>query len=78
MKVVCDNCAAVYRIPDEKLVKAINKATCRQCGAKMLIPRPKPNMSAEEQTVVTAVAGAAATPAAEPSAPPPRWSTRSR
>ena len=42
MKVVCDSCGAVYRVPDAKLVKPINKATCRQCGFKMLIPRPSP------------------------------------
>ena len=40
MKVVCDNCDAIYKIPDEKLTKPVNKATCRSCGNRMLIPRP--------------------------------------
>ncbi len=55
MKVVCDNCRAVYRVPDAKLVKAVNKATCRNCGHRMLIPRPKPGADPEERTLVTAV-----------------------
>jgi predicted Zn finger-like uncharacterized protein len=56
MKVVCDNCRAVYKVPDDKLTKAVNKATCRNCGHRMLIPRPKPNADPEERTLVTAVA----------------------
>lgn len=55
MKVVCDNCRAVYRVPDAKLTKAVNKATCRNCGHRMLIPRPKPGADPEERTLVTAV-----------------------
>ncbi|MEZ4239106.1 MAG: zinc-ribbon domain-containing protein [Myxococcota bacterium] len=55
MKVVCDNCRAVYKVPDEKLTKAVNKATCRNCGHRMLIPRPKPNADPDERTLVTAV-----------------------
>lgn len=55
MKVVCDNCRAVYKIPDAKLTKAINKATCRQCGHRMLIPKPKPGADPDERTLVTAV-----------------------
>jgi predicted Zn finger-like uncharacterized protein len=55
MKVVCDNCRAVYKIPDSKLVKPVNKATCRNCGHRMLIPRPSPNQDPEERTLVTAV-----------------------
>lgn len=55
MKVVCDNCRAVYKVPDDKLTKAVNKATCRNCGHRMLIPRPKPNADPEERTLVTAV-----------------------
>ena len=55
MKVVCDNCRAVYRVPDAKLTKAVNKATCRTCGHRMLIPRPKPGADPEERTLVTAV-----------------------
>ncbi|HHO49624.1 MAG TPA: hypothetical protein ENK18_01850, partial [Deltaproteobacteria bacterium] len=55
MKVVCDNCHAVYKVPDAKLVKAVNKATCRNCGHRMLIPRPKPGADPDERTLVTAV-----------------------
>jgi predicted Zn finger-like uncharacterized protein len=55
MKVVCDNCSAVYKVPAEKLTKAVNKATCRNCGHRMLIPRPQPDADPDEQTVVTAV-----------------------
>ncbi|MBN2800264.1 MAG: zinc-ribbon domain-containing protein [Deltaproteobacteria bacterium] len=55
MKVVCDNCRAVYKIPDEKLVKPVNKATCRNCGHRMLIPRPRKDADPEERTLVTAV-----------------------
>jgi hypothetical protein len=49
MRVVCDNCSAVYKIPDEKLVKPVNKATCRACGHRMLIPRPPPPDSFEDE-----------------------------
>jgi DNA-directed RNA polymerase subunit RPC12/RpoP len=42
MRVVCENCGATYKIPDTKLVKAVNKATCRKCGFKMMIQRPRP------------------------------------
>ena len=38
--VICDNCRAVYKIPDEKLVKPVT-TTCRQCGHRMLIPGPE-------------------------------------
>ncbi|MBX2799633.1 MAG: zinc-ribbon domain-containing protein [Myxococcales bacterium] len=55
MKVVCDNCRAVYKVPDAKLVKAVNKATCRNCGHRMLIPRPKPGADPDQRTLVTAV-----------------------
>ena len=55
MKVICDNCRAVYKIPDEKLVKPVNKATCRQCGHRMLIPRPRVDADPDERTLVTAV-----------------------
>ena len=37
MRVVCDNCGASYRIPDYKLVKEVNKATCRKCGEAIII-----------------------------------------
>ncbi|MBW1881622.1 MAG: zinc-ribbon domain-containing protein, partial [Deltaproteobacteria bacterium] len=54
MRVVCDNCSAVYKIPDEKLVKPVNKATCRACGHRMLIPRPPPpdDFEDEERTLI--------------------------
>jgi DNA-directed RNA polymerase subunit RPC12/RpoP len=55
MKVVCDNCGAMYKIPDDKLVKPVNKATCRQCGHRMLIPRPRQGADPDERTLVTAV-----------------------
>lgn len=55
MKVICDNCRAVYKIPDEKLLKPVNKATCRKCGHRMLIPRPRQGASPDEKTLVTAV-----------------------
>lgn len=71
MKVICDNCRAVYKIPDEKLAKPVNKATCRKCGHRMLIPRPRQGQNPDEKTLVTAV----------PPTPPPapqRDSGRSR
>lgn len=40
MRVVCENCGASYNIPESKLVKEINKATCRKCGFRMMIRRP--------------------------------------
>lgn len=40
MRVVCDNCGATYKIPESKLTKEVNKATCRKCGHRMLIRRP--------------------------------------
>ncbi len=40
MRVVCDNCGATYKIPEHKLQKEVNKATCRKCGHRMLIRRP--------------------------------------
>lgn len=55
MKVICDNCGAMYKIPDSKLVKPVNKATCRQCGHRMLIPRPRRGADPDERTLVTAV-----------------------
>ena len=55
MKVICDNCRAVYKIPDEKLIKPVNKASCRQCGHRMLIPRPRRDADPNERTLVTAV-----------------------
>ena len=51
MRVVCENCGATYKIPESKLVKEVNKATCRKCGFRMMIRRP-----------AAAVAAAAAAP----------------
>ncbi|MEL6349909.1 MAG: zinc-ribbon domain-containing protein [Myxococcota bacterium] len=79
MKVVCDNCGAQYKIPDHKLVKEVNKATCRKCGNRMLIrrpaksglggaPAPLKSNSEEERTLITSteeVARKAAAQAAE-------------
>ena len=36
MRVVCENCGATYKIPESKLVKEVNKATCRKCGFRMM------------------------------------------
>lgn len=41
MRVICENCGATYKIPESKLVKEVNKATCRKCGFKMMIRRPR-------------------------------------
>jgi predicted Zn finger-like uncharacterized protein len=40
MRVVCDNCGAVYKIADAKLSKEVNRATCKRCGHKIIIFRP--------------------------------------
>ena len=40
MRVVCDNCGAVYKIADSKLSKEVNRATCKRCGHKIIIYRP--------------------------------------
>ena|GEM_PF-1608921 len=42
MKVVCDNCQAIYKIADHKLVKEINRATCKRCGHKIIIFQHNP------------------------------------
>jgi predicted Zn finger-like uncharacterized protein len=39
MRIVCDNCSATYRIPEHKLVREVNKATCRKCGHAIIIRR---------------------------------------
>ncbi len=65
MRVVCENCGATYKIPDTKLVKEVNKATCRKCGFRMMIRRPQGRTSsaksvpdsAEASTVVTGTPG---------------------
>ena len=61
MRVVCDSCGASYRIPDHKLVKEVNKATCRKCGESIIIRRsagmsvgePAKNVDPEASTQVT-------------------------
>jgi predicted Zn finger-like uncharacterized protein len=40
MRVVCENCGASYTVPDSKLTKAMNQATCKACAHEMMIPRP--------------------------------------
>lgn len=55
MRVVCDQCAATYRVPNARLNKPINKATCRTCGARLLIPMPPSGADDEERVVVPAV-----------------------
>ncbi len=55
MKVVCDQCASSYNVPNARLKKPINKATCKQCGSRLLIPRPKPGAGEEDRVVVRAV-----------------------
>lgn len=47
MRVVCDNCGAVYKISSAKLVKDINRATCKRCGHKILISK-RGNESADD------------------------------
>ncbi|MCO4769409.1 MAG: zinc-ribbon domain-containing protein [Deltaproteobacteria bacterium] len=66
MRVVCDNCGAVYKIADSKLSKEVNKATCKRCGHKIVIYKPgsaraaaaaaRPS-EAEERTVIKSVEG---------------------
>ncbi len=48
MRVVCENCGATYKIPESKLAKEVNKATCRKCGFRMMIRRPTAASSAAE------------------------------
>jgi predicted Zn finger-like uncharacterized protein len=64
MRVVCDNCGAVYKIADSKLTKEVNKATCKRCGHKIVIYKAGsgrgdgPSISdAEERTVIKSVEG---------------------
>ena len=66
MKVVCDQCAAVYNVPNARLTKPINKATCRQCGSRLLIPRPQPGADEDERLIVPAVPPAGETGASSP------------
>lgn len=37
MKVTCDKCGAHYNIPDEKLTRDVNKATCKKCKHKIVV-----------------------------------------
>lgn len=63
MRVVCDNCGAVYKIADSKLTKEVNKATCKRCGHKIVIYRggrtqpPSAATEPEERTVIKSVEG---------------------
>ena len=50
MRVVCDNCGAVYKISSAKLVKEVNRATCKRCGHKILISKRGDNSAAEADT----------------------------
>ena len=50
MRVVCENCGATYKIPETKLVKEVNKATCRKCGFRMMIRRPAAALSSASGT----------------------------
>ncbi len=69
MKVVCDNCGAVYKIPEHKLVKEVNKATCRKCGHRIMIRKDKPAATpaeAENNEEATVIAEASTLGAAKP------------
>ncbi len=75
MRVDCENCGAQYKIPTHKLVKDVNKATCRKCGHRMLIkkstegpvlatsPSPPPAPGKDERTLITSQPAAPASPA---------------
>jgi len=64
MRVVCDNCGASYKIPDSKLTREVNKATCRKCGNTIVIQRivetpaapAAPAAEGEERTLITSAA----------------------
>lgn len=72
MKVVCDNCGAVYKIPKHKLVKEVNKATCRKCGHRIMIRRQEPAAPAEPESneEATVIAEAAQVSGERHAAPP--------
>ena len=56
MRIVCDSCGAVYKIADSKLVKEVNKATCKRCGHKIIIRKPRTAASVEgpsERTIIS-------------------------
>jgi DNA-directed RNA polymerase subunit RPC12/RpoP len=46
----------VYKISDEKLVKEVNKATCKRCGHKIIIRKPRAAAAVEgpsERTIIS-------------------------
>ncbi len=49
MRVVCENCGATYKIPESKLTKEVNKATCRKCNFRMMIRRPAASVSTSNE-----------------------------
>ena len=56
MRIVCDSCGAVYKIADDKLVKEVNKATCKRCGHKIIIRKPRAAAAIEgpsERTIIS-------------------------
>lgn len=74
MRVVCDNCGMSYKIPDSKLTKEVNKATCRKCGHAIYIRRPDlasveaaPAMVPDERTLITTAAAVGMRPPLGPS-----------
>ncbi|MFH1468686.1 MAG: AgmX/PglI C-terminal domain-containing protein [Pseudomonadota bacterium] len=74
MKVVCDNCGAIYKIPEKKLVKDVNKATCRKCGHRIMIrreagPDGSPTDGEEATLIAHAAQGAHGAAVAESAAP---------
>jgi predicted Zn finger-like uncharacterized protein len=80
MKVVCDNCGAVYKIPQHKLVKEVNKATCRKCGHRIMIRReaqasPAEPENNEEATVIAEASKVSDKPLAPKMDPHPPFGT---
>lgn len=55
MRVICDQCAATYNVPNAKLTRPITTASCKSCGAQLRIPKPRPGMPDDEQVVVQAI-----------------------
>jgi predicted Zn finger-like uncharacterized protein len=39
MQITCNDCGAQYRIPDSKITRDVSRATCKKCGAKLIIRR---------------------------------------
>ena len=54
MRVVCDNCGAVYKIANSKLSKEVNRATCKRCGHKIIIYKPGSRAAEEAAAARTA------------------------